>query len=113
MVLKNKVIVILSNIRIDGPIQASSLFLARELAKHNQVFFVDYPLTYKDYFNKENASQVAYRKGKFARSSDGLIDTDFPGLKYVITPPVVPINFLPEGFVFDKLRRINENIIAK
>lgn len=109
--LKDKVIVFLGNTRFDGNIKSTSLFIARNLAEHNQVFFIDYPFTLKDYFKYMKTDQLKERENKFSIFSDGLIDTDLPNLKIVITPPVLPINFLPEGIIFRSLLRINEAIL--
>lgn len=114
MVLKNKTIVLLGNTRFDSPIKATSLFIARKLAKENKVYFIDYPFTLKDYFNSVDldSEQLKQRKQKFSLFSDGLLKTDIENLKIVITPPVIPINFLPEGRFFRILLRINEKIIS-
>lgn len=112
MPLKNKVILFLGNTRFDSPIKATSLFIARNLAKHNQVYFIDYPFTWKDYFGKHNNDKLKNRRKKFSYFSDGLLDTDLPNFKIVITPPVIPINFLPEGSFFRMMLGINEAIIS-
>ena len=115
MILKNKVIVFLGNTRFDGHIQATSLFIARNLAKENKVFFIDYPFTLKDYYyykKNSSADQLKERKKKFSILSDGLIDTDLPNLKIIITPPVLPINFLSEGMFFRSMLKLNENLIS-
>ena len=112
MILKNKVIVFLGNMRSDGPIKATSLFIARNLAKDNIVFFIDYPFTLKDYFKYIKSDEIKDRKKKFPILSDGIIETDLPNLKIVITPPVLPINFLPEGLIFRSLLKINESFIC-
>ena len=113
MTLTNKVIIFLGNTRFDSHIQATSLFIARNLAKNNKVFFIDYPFTLKDYFNHGNDKELTERKKKFSLFSDGLLDTDQPNLKVVITPPVLPINFLPEGFIYRSLLKINEAVISR
>ncbi|MCX2484221.1 glycosyltransferase [Pedobacter sp. MR2016-24] len=110
MVLKDKVIVFLGNTRFDSEIQATSLFIARNLAKENKVYFIDYPFTLKDYFDSSNTSER--RKEKFSVFSDGLLNTDIPNLKIIITPPVLPINFLPEGFLFRSILKVNESILG-
>lgn len=114
MILKNQVIVFLGNTRIDSHIKATSLFIARNLAKENKVFFIDYPFTLKDYFKykSNNDDQLKERREKFSLFSDGIIDTDLPNFKIVITPPVLPINFLPEGPIFRSILKINEAIIS-
>ncbi|NCD70808.1 glycosyltransferase [Mucilaginibacter agri] len=113
MSLTNKTIVIFGNTRFDSAIQATSLFVARNLAKNNKVFFVDYPFTFKDYLTYRNSEELQVRKSKFPFSADGLINTDLPNFKVVICPPVVPINFLPEGKLFRVALKANEAIIAK
>jgi len=110
--LRDKVIVFLGNTRFDGNIKSTSLFIARNLAKTNTVFFIDYPFTLKDYFNYMKTDHLKERENKFSIFSDGLIDTDLPNLKIVITPPVLPINFMPEGVVFRSLLKINELLIS-
>lgn len=112
MVLKNKVIIFLGNTRFDSEIKATSLFVARNLSKDNKVFFIDYPFTLKDFIKGINSDATKERQGKFSLFSDGLIDTDLPNLKVVITPPVLPINFLPEGKAFRLALKINEYIIS-
>lgn len=112
MILKNKNIVILGNTRFDSPIQATSLFIARNLSKENKVFFIDYPFTLKDYIKQSDNVKLKERKEKFSIFSDGILDSEMPNLKVIITPPLLPINFLPEGFLFNFLLMINEYIIA-
>jgi teichuronic acid biosynthesis glycosyltransferase TuaH len=112
MILKNKVIVFLGNTRFDGPIKATSLFIARNLAKENKVYFIDYPFTLKDYFKYVRTDELKERKEKFSIFSDGIINTDLPNLKIVITPPVLTINFLPEGPLFRSFLKVNEDLIC-
>lgn len=112
MALQNRVIVFLGNTRFDSSIQATSLFMARNLAKNNTVYFVDYPFTLKDYFHYRKSNEIKIRKDKFPYSSTGIIDTDTPNLKIIVIPPVLPINFLPEGVMFRSALKINEGIMA-
>ena len=112
MVLKNKVIVILANTRFDSAIRATSLFVARNLAKYNKVFFVDYPFTFKDYLSHRNSVELQIRKPEFSLLADGVLDTDIDNFKVIIAPPVVPINFLPEGPIFRIALKANDAIIG-
>jgi teichuronic acid biosynthesis glycosyltransferase TuaH len=114
MLLKNKSLIFLGNARFDGEIKSTSLFIARNLAKDNKVFFLDYPFTIKDYFKTDFESETSKeRKRNFSLFSNGVIDTDISNLKIVVSPPVLPINFLSEGFIFRLLLSINERIIAR
>jgi teichuronic acid biosynthesis glycosyltransferase TuaH len=114
MLLKNKVIIFLGNTRFDGDIKSTSFFIAQNLAKDNKVFFVDYPFTLKDYFTTNfNSKDLKLRKKQLSPFSDGIIETEIPNLKVVVTPPVLPINFIPEGIVYRTLLNINQKIIAR
>ncbi|MGN7205937.1 glycosyltransferase [Pedobacter sp. SAFR-022] len=114
MLLKNKVIIFLGNARFDGNIQSTSFFIAKNLAKHNKVFFIDYPFTLKDYLKTSfNTKELKLRKRKFSYFSDGRLKTDTDNLEIIVTPPVLPINFIPEGIVFRRLLNINQFIVAQ
>jgi teichuronic acid biosynthesis glycosyltransferase TuaH len=111
MILKDKVIIILGISKFDGPFESTSYTVAKYLARDNQVYYVDYPYTWKDYLTRRDASFLK-RKALFSRKSDGILNTDIPGLKIVIVPPVLSINFLKEGKIYRTFLRINERIIA-
>lgn len=112
MVLKDNVIILLANTRFDSEIKATSLFVARNLSKNNKVYFIDYPFTIKDYLKGINSAETKDRTAKFSLFSDGLLDTDLPNLKIIIIPPLIPINFLPEGKAFRFALKFNEFIIS-
>jgi teichuronic acid biosynthesis glycosyltransferase TuaH len=114
MLLKDKVIIFLGNARFDGNIKSTSFFIAQNLAKNNKVFFIDYPFTVKDYFKTSyDTEELKLRKRKFSLFSDGRIKTKFKNLEIIVTPPIIPINFLPEGAIFRKLLELNQHIIAR
>lgn len=114
MILKNKVLIFLGNARFDGEIKSTSLFIARNLAKDNKVFFLDYPFTIKDCFKTNfSTKSLKMRKKNFSLLSKGWIETEIPNLKIVVTPPVLPINFIPEGSIFRLLLNVNQRIIAR
>jgi len=114
MFLKNKVIFFLGNARFDGNIKSTSYFIAQNLAKHNKVYFIDYPFTLKDYFKTSfNTEELNRRKQKFSLFSDGRLSTKIENLEIIVTPPVLPINFIPEGPIFRGLLNLNELIISR
>jgi glycosyltransferase involved in cell wall biosynthesis len=114
MLLKNKVIFFLGNARFDGNIKSTSFFIAQNLAKHNKVYFIDYPFTLKDYFRTSfNTKELKLRKQKFSFFSNGRLSTKIENLEIVVTPPVLPINFIPEGRIFRGLLNLNQLIIAR
>lgn len=113
MALENKHIFILGTAKFDGPYESTSYTVAKYLAKNNKVYYIENPYTWKDYFREKGQESFNRRKEYFKTSSDGLLDTSIPNLKIVITPPLLSINFLPEGFIYRQILKINEAIIAK
>lgn len=113
MILKDRHIFILGATKFDGPDQSTSFNIARELSKNNFVYYIDYPITWKDYFNKKNDKLVQTRKKYFSPFSDGIISDWSENLKIIISPPLISINFLPEGKVYRTMLRLNEFLIRQ
>ena len=112
MELQGKTIFILGIAKFDGQFESTSYTTAKYLAENNTVYYVDYPYTWKDYFGEKNTSFLK-RAPYFSNKSDGLLDVGIKNLNILIIPPVLSINFLPEGIVYRLLNKINEGIIAK
>jgi len=113
MSLKNRNIFILGTAKFDGPYESTSFTIAKYLAKDNFVYYIENPFTWKDYFKYKGQREYEVRKDYFSTSSSGLIDTEIKNLKVLITPPLLSINFLPEGYFYRQVLKINERIIAK
>ena len=100
--------------RWDNILNSSVLNIAAEWAKTHRVFYIDRPFSYKDYFVSKEKAAIQRRGSKL-----------FGGSKYkkvslhnqeitVVTPPLsLPINKLPEGFVYDTLHAYNNHLISK
>lgn len=97
--------------RFDSPIEATSLFLARNFAANNLVYYIEYPSTIKDYISNKNSASFMAMKKSFFNADDALLDTNIPNLKKLILPIIAPINFLPEGKIFRLFLKINEYAI--
>ena len=113
MQLKNQTIFMLGLMRFDNPIESTNFTIARQLARHNRVFYVDNPYTYKDYLRGIGTPAFRRRYGHAARASNGVVDTDQPNLKVIITPPVPSINWMPEGKVYRKALHSAEKLICR
>ncbi len=113
MNLKGKHIFFTGTTKFDGLDQSTSYNIAKLLARDNFVYYIDYPFTWKDYIKLKGSAQFKTRKPLFASSSDGLLETEIPNFKIIILPPVLSINFVPEGIIYRTLLRLNEKIIAK
>ncbi len=108
--IDGKTIFIISLMKYDG-LPSTNFTIANYLAKSNKVFYIDHPFTIKDYLQKNGSDSYLKRKPKFSPFSDGIISTENPNLKIVISPPVLPINWLPEGKLYRFLLGINESIV--
>ncbi|MFD2162929.1 glycosyltransferase [Paradesertivirga mongoliensis] len=113
MSLSNQFIFILGTAKFDNPYESASYIIAKNLAKTNKVFYIENPFTWKDYFKQKGTQEFIRRRKHFSLKSDGLLSTELPGLKVVITPPLLSINFFPEGLIYRQLLKINEINIAR
>lgn len=100
--------------RFDLVYESVSYILAKEFAKKNyRVYYIDYPFTTKDAHRLKNSESYKIRQQAFKGENNGIIDTDLPNLKIVIVPPLLSLNFLPEGKIYRWLLSINEKTIAR
>jgi len=112
MTLENKSIIIFGLMKFDADIESTNYTIARHLAKKNRVFYVDNPYTWKDYIKLKGTKEFNVRKPHFGLFNDGIINTDEPNLKVVITPPVASIHFLKEGLVYRTALKFNQWLIV-
>ncbi|MEJ2880814.1 glycosyltransferase family protein [Pedobacter sp. GR22-6] len=112
MKLTNTTVVILGAAKFDGIYESTSFTTAKYLALENDVFYVDYPYTIKDYFRQKKSLDYKTREKYFDLKGTAVIDTELPRLKVVITPPVISINFLPEGSLYRFFLKYNEHLIV-
>ncbi|MDN3599500.1 glycosyltransferase [Mucilaginibacter myungsuensis] len=99
--------------KFDGEYESTNYTIAKHLAKHNQVFYVDNPYTWKDYARFKGTDDFNRRKDHFGFFADGIIETTTPNLRVVITPPLASIHFLPEGPIYRAALKLNEWLITK
>ncbi|MBB6109299.1 Glycosyltransferase involved in cell wall bisynthesis [Mucilaginibacter lappiensis] len=113
MELKNRHIIIFSQMQFDGRLESTNYTMAKHLAKDNYVYYVDRPFTWKDYIKFRDTKEYKIRKPHFFSSTNSYIQTDIPNLKIIISPPVPSINMLPEGVFYRAAVKFNEGIVAK
>lgn len=101
--------------RWDAPISSPALSLAKEFAKHNRVFYIDHPFSWKDLITERNTPQVRRRKKTLLRGKDIYTSPDgFPPNLTIVTPPLsYPVNFLPPGKLYQWVASINESRLQK
>lgn len=112
MILKDQTIFILGITKFDADIESTSFNTAKYLARENDVYYIDYPYTLKDYLNGINKEHFETRKRAFYSERNSLINTPIDRLKILVVPPVLPINFLAENVLYRRLLSFNENIIV-
>ncbi|HVM87017.1 MAG TPA: glycosyltransferase [Puia sp.] len=102
---KNYDIICLSLVRWESEIQSPATWLVRELAKTNRVFYINHPLSLKDF---------VYHKF-FRKEKVKVNEISSPEKNIVVATPnlTLPINFLPNGRLYNWLKEINNKIVAK
>ena len=108
-------IVMLALPRWDGPYSSTAYSLAKALSKHVRVFYVDNPVTVKEYFVKRNTEQIKFRKNALLYGTDifSMPDPEHPNL-FTVTPRLtLPINWLTAGFIYDSLSKVNDAIVSE
>ncbi|RYF95817.1 MAG: glycosyltransferase family 1 protein, partial [Chitinophagaceae bacterium] len=69
------------------------------------------PYTWKDCISQVRSKGFNRRKEYFLFKKDEIPDPRNPNLKVVITPPLMSINWIPEGKLYRSMLKINEKII--
>ncbi len=95
--------------RWNGPYSSTAISIAKEFSKTNRIIYIDSPFSFKDilsgFFKKEISSNLVtllfginrYRNVK-----------KFSNIIHVVSPLIIPINFLPKGKIYNFLSNLNE-----
>ena len=103
MVPKPVDFIVFSLFRHDEKISSTALEMALELSEKHRVFYIEHPVTYKDFYSHN--STVNLRAGD-DNTGNGFHLKKLNDNFFVITPPpVFPVNFLPEGKFYEWLRK--------
>ena len=113
MELVDQHIFILALPRFDNGLESTNYFVAKELAKNNQVYYIDNPYTFSDYIKFKGSSKYHIRKPFLFGISTSLLDTIIPNLKIIITPIIPSLNFLPENPFYRTCLKVSEYIIRR
>lgn len=106
-------IIIFSANRWDQPNAGPSVALAKELSKTRRVFFVDRPFSIKDLFLDYDRFSLQKRLPAILFRSKPFIDVQTGFSSFTVATPglSLPINFLPNGLLFDVLNSFNNWIV--
>jgi hypothetical protein len=108
-------IVMTSMSRWDGDFSSASWSLAKTFAQTQKVIYVDYPFTILDYFKERKKKSVATRKQALLWGKNSLKPLpQFSPLLYALTPPLMlPINWLPNGIVYNFFSAWNDRRLSR
>lgn len=107
-------VVIFSLSKYDDPISSVGFSYAKEFAKNHRVFFIEQPITWKDYVAHKGQPYLEKRKPIWHRGGKYLQDPSIPAnITYIVPPRMLPVNFLPEGFLYDKLSAYNDRLMFR
>jgi teichuronic acid biosynthesis glycosyltransferase TuaH len=111
--LRDSDIIIFSLSRWDAPYSSPSFSLAKEFAKNNNVFYIDHPFSIKDFLLKYRTPAIESRKEALLWGKNIYQKSDkFPERLTMVTPRLtLPINFLPKGFLYSALAKVNDAIV--
>jgi glycosyltransferase involved in cell wall biosynthesis len=108
-------LVMTSMSRWDGDFSSASWSLAKTFAKDQVVIYVDYPFTLLDFFRERKKPSVKARKRALLFGENCLkpLTAYGPNL-YALTPPLMlPINWLPPGWLYRKLAGWNDRRLSR
>src|SRR5690606_15005169 len=113
VMLKGKVIFMFSLMRFDE-FNSSNFTIAKYLALNNEVFYIENPLTITDYYRMDKRSEMyEKRKQAFGLFSSGLLKDKVEGVNIVILDPVIPMNFLSPGRIYNLVQELNERLVVR
>ena len=108
-------IIMLSVSRWDHDLSSASISLARELSKTHKVFFVDYPFTIKDVIKDRKTKMIRNRMKAllWGKSIYTQIEAGNPNWIAVTPKAILPINWLPEGPLYNLFCDLNNKLFLK
>lgn len=107
-------VIIIGLSRWDSSLNSSVLNIAKEWSKTNRVFYIDRPFSIKDYYLKREKEAIQ-RKSAVIFGEDIYHTVKFQDGEFVaVTPRLsLPINFIPEGKLYDKILAFNKKLIGE
>jgi teichuronic acid biosynthesis glycosyltransferase TuaH len=113
--MKDCDIICLALFRWDSEISSTAQSLAAEFSKNNRVFFIEHPYSYKDYWQLKKTAAIKARSKALLKRRHIYRQPlpGYPNLTAVVPGLTLPINFLPNGRIYNWLGRINDRIVQQ
>ena len=92
-------------------LSSASWSLAKELSKNHLVYYVDNPLTIKDYILKGKRPFIKKRLN--SKLSGAIYESLRTNLKIIYTWPTIPINWLKYGSLYRYFLKLNDTILYR
>lgn len=97
----------------DNAFSSVSLSFTREFVKNNRVFYINHPYSVKDFLKGWNEPMVKVRRENMLRNQMRYETIpELPEVVAVHPPLTLPINWLPQGQLYEKLYEYNNRIIV-
>ncbi|MBI1193481.1 MAG: glycosyltransferase [Bacteroidetes bacterium] len=108
-------LIIMTMSRWDGEVSSAILSLAKELAQHRRVFYWDHPFSIKDLLQNWRSPFLASRKPQLLQGKLQVRAVpDTPAGFRAVTPPLtLPVNFLPEGTLYEWGSAWNDRVLNR
>ncbi|MCE7862682.1 MAG: glycosyltransferase [Bacteroidetes bacterium CHB5] len=102
-------IILITGSRWDQDYSSASISLARELSKTQQVFFIDNPFSIKDVIKGRKTLQIRRRLKALLLGKEIYYQIEPGNSNWIAVTPCVnlPINWLPEGWLYRFFSHIN------
>jgi teichuronic acid biosynthesis glycosyltransferase TuaH len=114
-ILQKIPLVMISMSRWDGDFSSAAWSLAKTFSKNQPVIYVDYPFTLIDYWREQKTPAVIKRRKSLLYGKDPLVPLHQYGPNlFALTPPLMlPVNWLPEGWLYKLLSNWNDRRLLR
>ncbi len=103
-------IILFALFRWNSPFSSISIALAKEFAKKNRVFYINHPYSFKDLATANDLMKHSNGWLNTGYNKDEAVGDNFIS---VIPPLTLPINWLPQGNIYNTLARYNDRAVIK
>src|SRR5690606_15564736 len=85
----------------------------KEFSRTNRVFYIEHPYSIKDFISLRKTEEIRKRRKALMGNGDQYVNpyADYPQLTVVYPPLTYPVNFLPDGSLYNYFSGINDKKI--